>query len=587
MKRISLSLYLLLSLGCELSPQESPRAPVAGADSAVAMRDTLRPALADSAPIIDRSVIVDSSPGADVVAEAADATVDGGDLAPRPLDRSLSDLHMPDAAAQDSAPRDLSAPDAAVEDAVGSPRRLRVRPERYARALRNPMKGITTNGVTPHEWATLNHVYFRWNELEDREDDGLERIRQVTAQRLAGIEARNVKVIPRVYLHWSGDERKYWPSDMTTDDYSSEQFQARLLRLVARLGEVWGEDPRIAFIELGIFGQWGEHHSPAPEPLMQALAGDAFAEAFPRKQISVRHPWREFLAQDFGVYWDSFSHYDQMWPHGQQVHRLNLDDERWKSAYIGGETAYDWGNWELQPGTTPTDSVRDPAHRAFIMNTIRWLHCTQLRWIHAYDASDPVARAGAEEIQRLMGYRYVIEEATFNTEIRDGALRVTMGVRNEGVAPFYSPWPMHLYLLDRQTREILWSAPFQSVDLRAWLGGEGWTPPDWVPVDHWSMNIVEDHWSANPPQWTTPPPLHRVEERFQVELPAGAYFLAVGVPDPANGRPNLRFANSWYFNGALHPLGIVGVGGVRGGALPEALVFDDPFLDHSISYASP
>ena len=46
-----------------------------------------------------------------------------------------------------------------------------------------------------HEWATLAHVYIRWNELENVEADGIERIRQVTEQKPAGVAARNVKVI--------------------------------------------------------------------------------------------------------------------------------------------------------------------------------------------------------------------------------------------------------------------------------------------------------------------------------------------------------------------------------------------------------
>ena len=76
--------------------------------------------------------------------------------------------------------------------------------------------------------------------------------------------------------------------------------------------------PGVAFIELGIFGKWGEHHSPAPEPFMQDIAGDAFAQAFSDKIVSVRHAWREFQNHDFGEYWDSFAHYDQMWPHGRR-----------------------------------------------------------------------------------------------------------------------------------------------------------------------------------------------------------------------------------------------------------------------------
>ena len=107
------------------------------------------------------------------------------------------------------------------------------------------------------EWATLNHVYIRWNELEDREADGIDRIRQVTEQKFAGVAERNVKVIPRVYLHWSRDDQKYWPSDMVTDDFSSPQFQARLRRLVSRLGEVWNDDPRGGLHRTWYFRQVG------------------------------------------------------------------------------------------------------------------------------------------------------------------------------------------------------------------------------------------------------------------------------------------------------------------------------------------
>ena len=146
-----------------------------------------------------------------------------------------------------------------------------VYPAPYERALRNPLKGFTTNGVNVHEWATLSHVYIRWNELENDASDGLERIRQVTEQKFGSVAARNVKVIPRVYLHWSRDDQKYWPADMQTDDYSSPQFRSRLTRLIGRLGEVWNDDPRVAFVELGIFGKWGEHHSPDPESEMQVL----------------------------------------------------------------------------------------------------------------------------------------------------------------------------------------------------------------------------------------------------------------------------------------------------------------------------
>lgn len=221
-----------------------------------------------------------------------------------------------------------------------------VYPAAYERALRNPLKGFTTNGVNPHEWATLSHVYIRWNELEDDESHGMDRIRQVTEQKFGDVAARNVKAIPRVYLHWSRDDQKYWPADMQTDDYSSEQFRSRLTRLVGRLGQVWSDDPRVAFVELGVFGKWGEHHSPDLTPEMQLLAAEAFADAFPHKHVSVRHAWHQFIGHGFGEYWDSFAHYDQMYPHGQRVREMNEASQRYLTNYIGGEAAYNWGSSE-------------------------------------------------------------------------------------------------------------------------------------------------------------------------------------------------------------------------------------------------
>ena len=419
-----------------------------------------------------------------------------------------------------------------------------VYPAYYDRALRNPLKGFTTNGVTPHEWATLSHVYIRWNELEDDESHGMDRIRQVTEHKFGGVAEHNVKVIPRVYLHWSGDDQKYWPADMQTDDYSSEQFRNRLTRLVSRLGQVWNNDPRVAFVELGIFGQWGEHHSPDPEPEMQMLAAQVFADAFPDKHISVRHAWHQFMGHGFGEYWDSFGHYDQMYPHGESVHQMNETDQRYLTAFIGGEAAYDWGNWERQPGDTPTDSVRDPVHRNFVINGIKWIHCSQLRWIHAYDDRDIETRAGAELIQRAMGYRFVLEEATFTPNIGDGDLQVQLRIRNEGSAPFYYDWPLLVGLLDVTTHVPLWTAEFDSADIREWVGGAHWPAPDWRPVGpgdaNWSQYVAPDHWTDRPLEWLIAPPVHATRGQFSPMVSPGRYILAIGIADPANGKPNLR-----------------------------------------------
>ncbi|MDO8952900.1 MAG: hypothetical protein Q7U86_09765, partial [Draconibacterium sp.] len=92
-----------------------------------------------------------------------------------------------------------------------------IQPKEYVGALRNPMMGFTTNGIKDHPWGSLAFSYLRWNELENNESDGINKIINVCNQKWGNVASKNVKVIPRVYLHWDG-EQKYWPSDMQKDD---------------------------------------------------------------------------------------------------------------------------------------------------------------------------------------------------------------------------------------------------------------------------------------------------------------------------------------------------------------------------------
>ena len=456
-----------------------------------------------------------------------------------------------------------------------------VTPEDYEDALRNPLKGFTTNSIKDHLWGSLAHTYFKWNELENHETDGIEKIINVSNQRWGSVAAKNVKVIPRVYLHWDGD-KKYWPEDMQEDDYTSDQFQARMLRLIERLGICWDNDPRVAFIELGIFGKWGEHHSPSPTAAMQKLAGEAFAKAFKNKKVSVRHMWNDFTQQPFGEYWDSWAHYDQMWGHGNSIKKINDQTGRYKETYIGGEVAYGWGNSDIQAGASPTHSVAVQKHRDFVINSIRWLHCTQLRWIDGYDKFNAEAITGADEMQKAFGYRYILNEARFSI---DDSLKIAFDVTNTGSAPFYYNWPVEVALLNSSTLEPVWQATMDSVDIRDWLPGEGWTDPEWKYVGSWQEYHPNVDWNPSTiSDWAIPPAVNTVEEQFKINLPEGTYVLSLSILDPAGDVPGVKFATSNYINGGRHPMGLVTVGENKCDTLPSDFQFDNPGSDNSLYY---
>ncbi len=498
---------------------------------------------------------------------------------------------------------------AKVIDASSKSNTIIVHPAEYAHALRNPMKGFrvdTTSKAYQKEFVTISRCYIKWNELENDEKDTIDKIRKFCDKKWKDLEKQNIKVIPRVYLDWNrkpGNE--YWPADMQTGDYESEQFKKRLVRLIDRLGKCWDNDSRVAWIQMGLIGCWGEHHTPSLTPEMQKLLGDAFTKAFKNKKILVRHA-DEFTDYEFGIYWDSWAHEQQTnaRKHGRDLDILNKTKERWKTAPIEGETAYDWGKFKIQPGDDPNDTLTDQVHRNFLIDTIRKFHCSGLGWIANYDNSKEEVRKGADEVQKAFGYRFVLNEFTCVRRIDFGKpFSISFSVINTGSAPVYENRPIEFSLLDPQTRKPVWKTilnpgvlanrtgsvpkPFDLMksytssqndpttgpepDLRNWLPGDDWDPvvrkyrkP--APVNVVKANLILHH-------------------SYNAKISKGNYIAALAVLDPVGLEPNLVFAIENYFNGGRHPLCQVAIGSdPQGNGLLKKNDFDDPMKDRRLPY---
>lgn len=446
-----------------------------------------------------------------------------------------------------------------------------LQPEFFEYALNNPLKGFRPNLSTArsgrHPYSKVVRVYLKWNELERNEDDGIERIIQVCNQKWGGVEDINVKVIPRVYLDWDSEAgNEYWPSDMTTGDYSSYEFEQRVTRLVKRLAKVWDEDPRIAWIQMGIIGYWGEHHHPSPSLSQQEFLGDLFTEAFKNKKVLVRQPFEHFMDYPFGWYWDSFAHWNQI--SSQAVPMLNNCPDRWKVTPIEGETAYNWGDYQIQPGDNPNVTLKEPEHREFLINWIRKLHCTALGWVASFDYYNSDVLAGAEEVQRAFGYRYILKEVSYPAKIsNDETFTVSFKVENTGSAPFYYDWPVELRLLDPETRITKWKQVFNEVDIRTWLPG--------------------DDWHGGLKEYQIKSEIISNTDTFLLDgsLEKGKYILALTILDPNGMVPAVKFASRQYFNGGLHPIGYIGLDTLINDTQLEGVSFDDPAKDNSLYYS--
>lgn len=223
-------------------------------------------------------------------------------------------------------------------------------------AFRNPMKGFRPSRYVQdgtfrnHEYATIYKHYIPYTDLEYFADDSVQKIRDWSNSAWAGIELENIKVIPRVFIFYP-NTGEFWadgiPHDGTVNQWISDTLKNRMAALIAKLGRAWDNDPRVAAVELGLWGRWGEHNicpgelpdenDRIPASYQRAL-GNACIQAFRNKKVMVRYP-ETFANFNFGFFWDSFALLDDAVCGNGVIAR----DCR-QNQMISGEVAYDWGD---------------------------------------------------------------------------------------------------------------------------------------------------------------------------------------------------------------------------------------------------
>ena len=461
-------------------------------------------------------------------------------------------------------------------------------PPVYEHGLRNPLKGfiphykeVVLPGYNPTmDYVTVVRHYMKWSDLEETAADGVGKIRAYCDAHWAGFPERNLKVVPRVILQWSGpkwskkpgDWWTCWPKDMTTGDWESEQFKDRVRAMAKKLGEAWDDDPRVAWVNMAIMGAWGEHHAPGFTPEMEKLFGDVFTEAFRNKKVTVRRP-EQFADYRFGLDVDNWNERNH-WIHdgtasATKFGRFIRTTHRHLVSPIEGEIAYGYPTERKHDwcGDTPDDTLGRRERLDFHVSTLRYFGCTALGWINRYHPTNEAVRAGADLCQRTWGYRYELDSVDYPACVpAGGRLCVKVALHNTGSAPFYYRWPVTASLLDPATRQVVWEGDFDT-DIRTWTPGLDW-------------DMTNSCYAVAAPQ---------VSFGGDFALPAavkeGRYILALAVLDPAGRRPSLRFATRNYFKGGRHPIGYVTVGEIptRAPGL-FGVAFDDPNGDQTLHY---
>lgn len=470
--------------------------------------------------------------------------------------------------------------------------KVTVNPAEFTYAIRNPMKGLReffgpgydkVRTEYPYPYGSLIKEYMQWNMLEDKADDGIDKIIAYSNHRWQGVEDINVKVIPRIFIvwmePWHGGYAKntyttnpddlngwHWPSDIPgqvydedsnkpiTGGYFVPSFQDRVKKLVEKAGEAWDNDPRVAYVEMGIIGEFGEQHDPdittywpahdQPNhienrtwvPGIEKVLGDAFTKAFKNKKVMVRYAY-EFKDYEFGIYWDSWSADEEKVRGYEEMKKLG---DRWKKQPIGGEITWNWGS--LAKYKSFEEVVGNNATRDLVVEQIRDLHCNHLGGITWADFNDQSFIPNADMLQRIMGYRFLLSNFSYPTSIKQNEpFSVSFDVVNTGSSPFYYDWPVEIALLDTKTHQKVWSKTLSSAKVSQWMPGDKWDNSKKVYTEAAAVTHIEELLTLD------------------TNLDTGDYIISISVLDPAGMLPSLRFAIQNYFEGGRHPMGHIGI----------------------------
>ena len=399
-------------------------------------------------------------------------------------------------------------------------------------AFGNPLMGYA-----PSAWynevsedISLLYMDITWAELEPEEGvynwASIDEENQISRWRKEGkhLVLRFVCDIPSDEEHmdipeWpyekSGKAGKWYDGEYGkgfAPDYNNPTIISCHEQEVKALGEHFGQDGLISYVELGSLGHWGEWHVNYSEGI-QRIPREAvrdkyilpWTEAFPDAMILMRRPFAAAAKYGFGLYNDmtgqpeatqswfdwinNGGEYDQT---GEKNVIVPMKDF-WKTAPSGGEFTSSLSMEEmLDTNLSGTVEMIREAHTTFLGPKI----------------PDENYVDGYKEVLKNMGYRLWISMAELKNTAKGSRLKLTW--ENSGVAPMYKEWPVYVYIEDESGKLVEKSRI--SIKISSLLPGEKAT----------TLTALET-------------------ERLNSLLEKG-YRLSVGIEDPMTELPCVRFA---------------------------------------------
>ncbi len=313
--------------------------------------------------------------------------------------------------------------------------------------------------------ASLRYLELTWREVEPAEGqyawNAIEQNYDLAALREQGVHLvlRFVCDVPGKKTHMDIPD---WLYEQTADgswystsygkgyspDYANDVFRAAHHTVIAALAKHFDTDGFVTYVELGSLGHWGEWHIksgdglvPMPgEAIRDSYAAD-YLDAFSNAKLLMRRPFNIAAGNQLGLYNDMTGQEKDTnewlgwiknggW-YAEEPHALSAMPAFWQNAPVGGEFTSSLPMEELlDTELSRTLQLLEASHMSFIGPKV-----AQAEYVQGYQA-----------VLKRLGYRLRVTALKLTPRAEETV--VTLTVANEGTAPFYWDWAMHLYLED-------------------------------------------------------------------------------------------------------------------------------------------
>ena len=353
--------------------------------------------------------------------------------------------------------------------------------------LDNPLKGLALyysgRNTLPHSL-----VYVEWPFGEIMPEEGVVDWSRFEA-RLESISNGGRQAIVRIYLDWprrgtpipkflheATYHRTSYGQDDRAPDYDSALIRKCFREVIGSFGKRYDGDPRIAFIEAGFLGLYGEWMFSSSSSSSSGKASaetqneilDAYEAAFQTTKILNRRPTKVTLARSYGFHDDWFGKKD-----GELSYLFTFfgitNSTFWKTAPIGARIHPEIQEciWKPEPCRKTEDAYEQQ---------LRNNHYSYLRFGNGSVPQSPgIANQRAIKFAQSLGYELYVRSAEFTQS--NNSLTITATITNTGIAPFYYKWPVEIALAQGSQLRQIWPTDW---DIRKVIPGEAATTFEFV-----------------------------------------------------------------------------------------------------------